>query len=85
VRVHRYTMSKQSGRTRSRRVYAGTPVQSVYNMGKQGAAPPSRAPDAAASMVATKGIQDASALVQGLTLVPISAQLELFCPPCYPT
>jgi len=22
---------------------------------------------------------------QGLTLVPISAQLELFCPPCNPT
>jgi len=29
--------------------------------------------------------QERFTYMQGLTLVPISAQLELFCPPCKPT
>ena len=35
--------------------------------------------------LSTASIRAAAPWGQGLTLVPISAQLELFCPPCNPT
>jgi hypothetical protein len=49
------------------------------------AAPSAIARVAAADAAAFACVADADAAAQGLTLVPICAQLELLCPPCDPT
>jgi hypothetical protein len=44
-----------------------------------------RPADCAAPAIAAFDASAAAAAAQGLTLGPVSGQLELFCPPCNPT